>query len=59
MRRDLSVGGGMCSDVQKVRTVRLPDTHQCKSAFTSFRQPMKLLLTGDPGRSAVLGLPPT
>lgn len=27
--------------------------------FTSFRQPMKLLLTGDPGRSAVLGLPPT
>lgn len=27
--------------------------------FTSLRQPMKLLLTGDPGRSAVLGLPPT
>lgn len=27
--------------------------------FTSLRQPIKLLLTGDPGRSAVLGLPPT
>lgn len=26
--------------------------------LTSFKQPMKLLLTGDPGRSAVLGLPP-
>ncbi len=26
--------------------------------LTSLRQPMKLLLTGDPGRSAVLGLPP-
>lgn len=26
---------------------------------TSLRQPMKLLLTGEPGRSAVLGLPPT
>lgn len=27
--------------------------------LTSLRQPMKLLLTGEPGRSAVLGLPPT
>lgn len=29
------------------------------AVFTSLRQPIKLLLTGDPGRSAVLGLPPT
>lgn len=29
-----------------------------QSALTSFRQPMKLLLTGEPGRSAVFRLPP-
>lgn len=32
---------------------------QAEVVFTSLRHPMKLLLTGDPGRSAVLGLPPT
>lgn len=32
--------------------------HTRTVTLTSLRQPMKLLLTGDPGRSAVLGLPP-
>lgn len=29
-----------------------------QAVLTSFRQPMKLLLTGEPGRSAVFRLPP-
>lgn len=36
--------------------------HRNNNSFeilTSLRQPMKLLLTGEPGKSAVLGLPPT
>ena len=32
--------------------------HRGQAALTSFRQPMKLLLTGEPGRSAVFRLPP-
>lgn len=44
---------------KKKKTLLGSNVRKKSEMFTSFKQPMKLLLTGDPGRSAVLGLPPT